>query len=90
MKRLLVLLIGMGMIGSPAVRAEQPGQGSAVPHESVVVAQAGQGSSPEPATTPAPSSGPPVPLGRILVVGLLVAAALSGSSTTTNSTTTHH
>jgi hypothetical protein len=41
MKPIAILILGMGLMGSAVVQAQQAGQGSAVPRQPVLVAQAG-------------------------------------------------
>jgi len=85
MKLIAIMILGMGTLGSAAVQAQQAGQGSAVPRQPVLVAQAGTFTSPG---SPAVVAAPVAPAGMIpmlTVMGLSIAAVgASGASSSTN------
>jgi len=80
MKLIAIIILGMGMMGSAVVQAQEAGQGSAVPRQPVLVAQAGT-VSPEVAAAPA---APSIVLPVLIGVGVIAAVAASGSSSSTN------
>ena len=85
MKLIAIMILGMGMMGSAVVQAQQAGQGSAVPRQPVLVAQAGKFTSPgSPVVAVAPAAAPAlVPV--LTVLGLSVAAiGASGINASTN------
>jgi hypothetical protein len=85
MRPIAILILGMGLIGSPVVQAQGAGQGSAVPRQNVLVAQAEK-----PASTPpagAPAAGPSA---TAIAVGVGVAAAAIVAASGGSSSTSHH
>jgi len=85
MKPIAILILGMGMMSSPVIQAQQTGQGAAVPRDGVLVAQAGAFTSPgSPAVTP-PAAPPPGMVPMLTLFGISAAAvAASGMNTSTN------
>ena len=85
MKPIAILILGMGLMGSAVVQAQQAGQGAAVPRQPVLVAQAGAFTSPG---SPVVAAAPAVPAGMVPVLtvfGLsVVAVGASGASSATN------
>ena len=87
MKKISVLLLGMGMVSSPVVQAQQTGQGSAVPRQPIVVAQAGTWTAPgSVATAPAALPAGFVPV--MTIMGLSLAGVAAAGMNV--STTSHH
>jgi hypothetical protein len=85
MKKIAVLVLGMGMIGSSVVQAQQVGQGSAVPRQSIVVAQAGTFTSPGSPVVAAPAALPAGFVPVMTIMGLtLVGVTASGVNTSTS------
>jgi len=85
MKPIATLILSMGMMSSPAIQAQQAGQGSAVPRQGVLVAQAGAFASPG---SPVVAAAPAAPAGMVpmlMVFGLgMGLVATSGMNTSTN------
>ena len=68
MKLIAIFILGIGMIGSAVVQAQQAGQGSAVPRQPVLVAQAGTFTSPG---SPAVAVAPAAPAGMLPVLAVM-------------------
>ena len=84
MKLIAFVILGMGMMGLAVVQAQEAGQGSAVPRQPVLVAQAQEGKLPPvwpEAAAPATSS-MLVPV--LIGVGVIAAVAVSGSNSSSN------
>lgn len=89
MKPIAILILSMGMIGSPVLQAQETGQGAAVPRQGVLVAQAGKEAPPQPPpVTVAPALAPGV-IAAIVGLGLIV-AGVAASNDDGTTTTTHH
>jgi len=85
MKKILIIVLGMGMVGSPVVQAQQTGQGATVPRQNMIVAQApGSWTAPgSPAVAPAVLPAAFVPV--MVIMGLtVVAVGASSTDTSTN------
>ena len=86
MKPIAILILGMGVMGSAVVQAQQAGQGSAVPRQGTVVAQGpsftSPGSTPVPAPVPAPGANT-----ALIVFGASFAGVAAAGTT---SATAHH
>lgn len=83
MKPIAILILSMGMIGSPVLQAQGTGQGTAVPQQGVLVAQAGTETVP-PVVAGAPAATPSL-LSIVIGLGLVaagIAAAVNGTTTT--------
>ena len=86
MKKIAILLLGMGMVGSPVVQAQQTGQGSAVPRQPIVVAQAGTFTSPGSPVVTAPAAVPAAFVPVMTIMGLTLVTVTASS---VNSSTNH-
>lgn len=86
MKRIAILILSMGMIGSPVLQAQETGQGAAVPREGILVAQASPAPPPEVTPAPAVSSGV---IAAVVGLGLII-AGIAASNDDGGTTTTHH
>jgi uncharacterized paraquat-inducible protein A len=84
MMKVLIIVLGMGMMVSPVVQAQQAGQGSAVPRQSIVVAQAGAFTSPGSPVVAAPVALPAAFVPVMVIMGLTVLTV--GASSTDTST----
>jgi len=84
MKQMAILVLTLAMMSSGLVQAQQTGQGSAVPHQSIVVAQAGSWSSPGSPAVAAPASLPPGFIPVMTIFGLSALAVVASTDTTTN------
>ena len=85
MKKIAILVLGMGMVSSSVVQAQQVGQGSAVPRQSIVVAQAGAWTAPGSPVVAAPAALPAGFVPVMTIMGLtLVGVTASGVNTTSN------
>jgi len=85
MKKIAILVLGMGMVSSSVVQAQQVGQGSAVPRQSIVVAQAGTFTSPGSPVVAAPAALPAAFVPVMTVMGIvLVGVTASSVNTSTN------
>ena len=86
MKPIAILILSMGMIGSPVLQAQETGQGAAVPRQAILVAQASP--PPPPVVTAAPAMSPTF---IAVAVGLgLVVAGIVASNDDDTTATTHH
>lgn len=86
MKKFAVLVLGMGMVISSVAHAQQTGQGTAVPRQSIVVAQApGSFSSPG-AVSAAPAA---LPAGFVPVVTIFGLTLLTIGAANMDSSTSH-
>jgi hypothetical protein len=83
MKPIAILILSIGMMGSPIVQAQEAGQGSAVPRQPVLVAQAGTPTSPGSPEVVAPAA-PSMVVPVLIGVGVIAAVAVSGSNSSTN------
>jgi hypothetical protein len=86
MKPIAILILSMGMIGSPVLQAQETGQGAAVPRQGILVAQA---SPPPPVVTEAPAAVSPTFIAVAVGLGLVV-AGIAASNDDGTTTTTHH
>ena len=78
MKPIAILIFTLGVMGSTVVQAQQ---GTAVPREGSVVAQAGTFTSPGSAVVVAPAAAPAAMVPALVVVGATVAGvAAAGTS----------
>jgi hypothetical protein len=84
MRPIAILILGMGLMGSAVVQAQEAGQGSAVPRQPVLVAQAGTFTSPGSPVVAAPAA-PAAMMPVMAVFAVSVAAiAISGANASTN------
>jgi len=92
MKLIAFVILGMGMMGSAVVQAQEAGQGSAVPRQPVLVAQAGTPASPTPppVVTAAPAVTPGVTAAIVVTTGLVVAGIAASGSSGGAATPSHH
>jgi len=84
MKSIAILVLAAGMIVSPIIQAQQVGQGSAVPRQSIVVAQAGSWTSPGSPVVAAPASLPAGFLPVMTFFGLAGLTVVASTDTSTN------
>jgi hypothetical protein len=84
MQLITIMILGMGMMGSAVVKAQEAGQGSAVPRQPVLVAQAGTPPPPGSPVVAAASAAPSMLVPVLIGVGIVAAVAASGSSSSTN------
>ena len=87
MKPIAILILGMGLLGSAIVQAQEAGQGSAVPRQPVLVAQAGTFTSPGSPVVAAPVAAPA--LTPALAVLGLTTAGLAAAGSNAGGTTQH-
>jgi hypothetical protein len=87
MKPIAILILSMGMIGSPVLQAQETGQGAAVPRQGILVAQASP--PPPPVVTEAPAAVSPTFIAVAVGLGLVV-AGIAASNDDGTTTTTHH
>jgi hypothetical protein len=86
MKPIAILILSMGMIGSPVLQAQETGQGAAVPRQGILVAQASP--PPPPVVTEAPAVSPSF---IAVAVGLgVVVAGVAASNEGGTTPPTHH
>jgi hypothetical protein len=85
MRPIAILILGMGLMGSAVVQAQEAGQGSAVPRQPVLVAQAGTFTSPGSPVVAAPAVAPAAMMPVMAVFAVSVAAiAISGANASSN------
>jgi hypothetical protein len=84
MKQIAIAVLSLAIVSSGLVQAQQTGQGSAVPRESIVVAQAGTWTSPGSPVVPAPAALPPGFVPMMTIFGLTGLAITASTDTSTN------
>ena len=87
MKPIAILILGMGVMGSGVVQAQQAGQGAAVPRQPVLVAEAGTFTSPGSPVVAAPVAAPT--LGPALVVFGATMAGVGAAGTSSGTAVSH-
>lgn len=84
MKPVVIVVLGLAIMGSGLVQAQQTGQGSAVPRQNTVVAQAGSWSSPGSPAVAAPAALPPGFIPVMTFFGLSAIAVTASTDMSTN------
>jgi len=85
MKPIAILILGMGVMGSAVVQAQQAGQGTAVPRQGTVVAQApGTFTSPGSPVVAAPAAAPGAGIALVVFGAVAAGVAATGTSSATS------
>ena len=84
MKPIAAVVLSLAIMGSGLVQAQQTGQGSAVPRQSTIVAQAGTWTSPGSPAGVAPAALPAGFVPVMTVFGLAAIAVVGSTDTSTN------
>lgn len=87
MKPIAILVLGMGIMGSAVVQAQQTGQGSAVPRPNIVVAEA-PGTLPVPPVVTVETTAAAELLPALVVVSVAIAGVVAAGKD--SATVTHH